>query len=357
MMLLPLSRSAILRGLLALGLHAASHAGEYEVSGSKFEVALSPEKPSVMFGEPMHVSFTVRNHSERPLHVLDGGDYKNAFGRPDSFKISVTSEDGKTLPMLDARYNMGGLIFPRPVPAGGSYIFPLTLSHWARIEKPGSYHVTVSRILKFATPSGKPWSTWGKKNDVEVQASTTLTVTPPDSRKLGEIITSLGKQMLDGLPRERGPAATELALISDERVVPFFARAVETGDYDTKFAALIELGKYRSAEAFHALQAGMKIRGRNVPNSSTPELAEKVADNLRNGAAISLSKSPWPDALPYLLVQRNDSSAGVRMTVLHALGRMNAAEAVPILKEMSDDMDETIREEAKRYLRRFGVEK
>jgi len=39
----------------------------------------------------------------------------------------------------------------------------------------------------------------------------------------------------------------------------------------------------------------------------------------------------------FLLSKRNDASEAVRITVLHVLGKMKPAEAIPILLEMSHD--------------------
>jgi len=55
----------------------------------------------------MYLSFTVRNVSDNNLQSLQGGDYRNRFGRPESYSVTVVDQHGKALPVLDARSEAG----------------------------------------------------------------------------------------------------------------------------------------------------------------------------------------------------------------------------------------------------------
>src|SRR5690606_33185903 len=87
--------------------------------------------------------------------------------------------------------------------------------------------------------------------------------------------------------------------------------------------------------------------------NTTKELANQSAANLRHSVAVALSKSPHPEAIPYLLSKRNDTSEGVRITIVHVLGNLKEEEAVPILTEMTLDKSEMVSKEAKRHLNRL----
>jgi HEAT repeat protein len=44
----------------------------------------------------------------------------------------------------------------------------------------------------------------------------------------------------------------------------------------------------------------------------------------------------------------------IRLTVVHALGRMSANKAIPILEEMKNDKSKIVRGEVGRYLEEFS---
>lgn len=46
----------------------------------------------------------------------------------------------------------------------------------------------------------------------------------------------------------------------------------------------------------------------------------------------------------------DDPSPGVKITVLHALGKIDTPESLELLQKMSADQDKVVRDEALRYL-------
>jgi HEAT repeat protein len=186
---------------------------------------------------------------------------------------------------------------------------------------------------------------------VESQASTSIIVEPVDPVEMKKIIDELGVLLLSG---QDGPwpdsPAVRLASIQDERVIPWFAKAFATRDYGMKFAALNALAKFNQVEAFNVLKAGMDTKGGDVGNATTLELANQSADNIRHGAAIALSRSPYPGAMAFLISRRNDPYWVVRNTIVIVLGEMPRTEALPILEEMSRDQDSRVSNGAKHVL-------
>ena len=135
---------------------------------------------------------------------------------------------------------------------------------------------------------------------------------------------------------ESEEAAEALEYIQDERVIPYFIRASETNRYGLKFSALSALSKFDSESAFKALQNGLETEGED--------------NNIYHVAAGALARSPHPGAIPYLLSKRRHPYDGVRLTILHVVGKMNPEEAIPILMDMVHDESEIVSTEAKRYL-------
>src|SRR5215212_9890408 len=94
---------ALLLSLLFLTSQTSRAAGKADaVNTEQIEVRLVPDKPAIMLGEPIYISFIVQNNSDQDLQVLVGGDYRNALGRPESFTVTVAREDGKHVPQPSA---------------------------------------------------------------------------------------------------------------------------------------------------------------------------------------------------------------------------------------------------------------
>jgi hypothetical protein len=127
----------------------------YSVNGAPIEVSLLPEKSVIMLGEPIHLSFIVRNLSGTDLLFSDGGDYRNRLGRPESYDVRAVRSDGKLVskPVLFSR---GGLVSGVKAPAGGAATRDLFLPHWAPFEETGIYTITCKRTLSFVGSDGFP---------------------------------------------------------------------------------------------------------------------------------------------------------------------------------------------------------
>jgi hypothetical protein len=328
----------------------AAFATTYQAGPWSVDVTLVTDKPRILLGEPTSVSFVVRNLSEENLAVLVGGDYRNELGRPSSFEVRVRRSDGQWVDQPKVGFSMGGIVGPQPLPAGGAYTFRLFLPHWATFETHGSYTVSARRTLQLLRAGSGMNFTKETTTDVVTQAEVKLEVEPRDPAALGELIKEYGEQMVRAAGGPEGDAAVlALAWIDDSRVVPYFRRALAIRSYTLKFIALHALGKFSTDEAFAALQAGMQAKPADF-DAASGEQSFQTAATIRAVAAGALSRCKHPKARQFLLEQRHDTSEGVRITVLHVLGAMPSAEAIPLLQEMTQDKNPRVREEAERYL-------
>jgi hypothetical protein len=325
------------------------------VAGVKFDVTAAADKPTVMLGEPTYVSFKVANRTGRNLLVMVGGDYRNRLGRPESFKVDVVGADGKKVPQPDAGPGMGGITSAQKLPANGAYTFRLFLPNWATFERPGRYTLTIRRRLELVPDDGG--DPFRRKPDVvDVSATATVTVVPTDPVRLGKVIARLGDRMLDRTDSDRAERAEKmLAAINDVRVVPYFAALAAVPHSSPRFAACGPLGRYQTDEAFEALKKLAGTTGADIRASATTlKLAETSADGVRHAAAHALAGSPHPKAIPFLWTMANDRYYGVRLTVLQKAAEMRTPEALDILLRMSCDQNETVRNEALRYLKKLA---
>ena len=117
-------------------------------------------------------------------------------------------------------------------------------------------------------------------------------------------------------------------------------------------AACGPLGRFKNDEAFEALKELMKTTAADVRNgSTTQELAESSADSVGNYAISAIANSPHPKAIEFLFTQLNDRYYGVRMTILHKAYELKTPEGRAVINALALDPNESVRNEAKRYLK------
>lgn len=336
-----------------------SQAASKDIDPNMIEVSLVPDKATFMLGEPIYISFIVENESDQNLQVIVGGDYRNALGRPESFTLTITDQKGNKVPQPEIGMSMGGLFGPEKLPSKGQYTFRLFLPNWATFEKTGSYTITAQRTLNILTDDpNMNWPLQYETTDIQARATAEIEVVPLNNKQMGALIDQLAKEMLNAKDDPAAAAAKKLQNIQDERVIPHFIKVLKNHNYYyIKSISLRALSKFDNDDAFEALKYGLTVTGKDfIARATTMEVADSVAKNIKITAIHAISNSPHPEAINFLLSKRNDEMFEIRLTVVHALGRMRADRAVPILEEMQDDSNETIRNEVKRYLENFTSE-
>jgi hypothetical protein len=326
-------------------------AGEtYTVNGWEIEVRLVPDKTEIMIGEPIYLSFKVLNHSDQDLQLIEGGDYRNQLGRSESYSITTIREDSKLVPNPDAGQGMGGLRGPQKIPVKDSFVRKLFLPNWARFEEPGDYTITCKRTLNISRHTPNRWDEGEKTIDVDVEVSTKIKVTLPDKNKMGDVIATLGNAMLGDNYDDSEKAARALAYVIDEGAIEYLVKAIDSRRYGLKFTAIGALSKFNNNLALQGLKEAMATKASDIGNTTTKAVACTLADNIRHATACALAKSKHPEAISLLLSMWKDKAYGVRITVLHALGRMSSTESLSMLRKMTYDENELVSQEAERYL-------
>ena len=88
-----------------------------------------------------------------------------------------------------------------------------------------------------------------------------MKVEQPDPAKADELIRKLGLAMVTGTGYESERARRELSLIADDRVVPWYVKAMDKNNYELKFAALDRLSRFKGDEALSGLKKAMSTQG------------------------------------------------------------------------------------------------
>lgn len=319
--------------------------------------SVTPEKKEVMLGEPTHFAFTVTNPTDKGWGFDVGGDYRNRLGRPNSFTVQVTGPDGKAVPQPDSGPDLGGLSTGVKLPADGTHTFTLFLPQWATFDKPGEYTISVRRKLSLV-PLGLTDDERSKVNPevATVAASARITVTKADAKKFGDLIDTLGVDLFN--PRRSDRATTMLLEIRDERVIPHFVKLGQLPRVEPRYAACEGLKKFKTDDAFTALKALAATTADDLKGSAVNrQLEESSARAVRHAAVHALADCPHPEALPLVWKAAGDENDAVRMTVLHKAFEVKSAEARAIIARLTDDADERVRNEAKRYADLLAKEK
>lgn len=314
----------------------------------KLEVSVALESESLMLGEPGYLRFVVRNPGPRDLRATVGGDYRNRLGRPESFSVKVTDENGFPVPQPDAGPGFGGLSYGVDLPVDGEHVFELFLPNWATFERPGTYTIAVSRDLTVVTGKGDVFE--AESRSVPVMAETTVEIVPLDEARMGRRIAELGKVVVDREHPQAERAGKLLAAIDDVRVIPFYAKLAGMDHQSPRYAACEPLGRYDDSDALEALIQLARTSGADVRKGATTlALAESAAANVRHAAAVALARSPHPKARTELWKLQYDAYYGVRMTVLHAAAKDESPEAAAVILQLVNDGNDLVRNEARRY--------
>jgi len=309
-------------------------------------ISLTPDKKTIMLGEPLYLAFAVTNLSGEEFCLAVGGDYRNRFGRPDSFRVTVKTGDGTELPHLES-YNGGGFVGCEPIRPGATYTVRLFVPHWAHIERTGPYRVNVKRNMAFCIYG--PLDPRNPKYSMEADVNTEFTVVPAEENKMGALIASLGSVMLDSSDPKAIESARVLAAIQDKRVITYFAEAVRkfgevdfvssrNDEYNIKCTAIYALGTYDDDRAIDALEKLMNSR----------------INDTRVDVATAFVESPHKSAIKLLLQMQDDKYWFVRLRVAQGLAKTKTKEALTVLRKLLKDENEDVRKAASLTLLQHG---
>jgi hypothetical protein len=305
------------------------------------QIRLTPDKNTIMLGEPLFFAFELTNLSGEELCLAVGGDYRNTYGRPNSFMVLVKDDQGKNLPQFDLIL-MGGLSGCDAIQSGATYTVRLFLAHWAKIERTGSYRIDVARsmeLFSWEPDSKKPKYSWTASVNAE------FTVVPADENKMGGVINSLGSVMLDSSDPRAADSAMALASIQDKRTITYFAEALHKfgdfqalnspkGEYTIAARAIVALATYDDDRAIEALRDAM--------DSQSEDVRWKVAN--------AFGDSRHKSAIKLLLKMQDDYFWMVRVRVAQRLKTVKTRESQAALQKLLKDGVKEVREAAKNSL-------
>ncbi len=297
--------------------------------GYRFEVNIRLQKPVIMLGEPSYLDFEIKNLSAVDLGVLEGGDYRNEFGRPESFDVKIFDSKKRQLEK-PATFTMGGLSSFQKATVGGVKIIRLYLPHWGKIEHTGRYTIVISKGLNIRKYPDNFKPEYTDEPKVNVLLTAKLNVIAADYQRMGSVVEEIGH----GLASRDLTAEKLVPFINDPRIVPYLSVAIDKNHF-----LMHNLARFNTDEALNAI----------IKNIDSDD------EQVRRSVSLALSLSVHPKAISYLLKMRTDKSYAIRLDVVHFLGKIKSAESTEILRSMvNDENQQFVGKEARRYLAERG---
>jgi hypothetical protein len=166
----------------------------------------------------------------------------------------------------------------------------------------GTYTITVWRTLNLI-PKTRRWTGEVRTHEIPKVTATELKVVAADSKRIGKSSTASLQMLTPGI--DVSWPSKLLLSIDDERVVPYFVKALETRSHSRKFDACT-LAKYPTDEAVAALDKALSTTGHDIDNCTTFQIAETCARNVRIGAFNSLKMNEDPRVREVVSARRQD---------------------------------------------------
>ena len=358
------------------------------IDPAKIEAALVPEKNTILLGEPIFVTFTLRNKGSRDLGAClgDSAYYNDPADTRDYFKFTITDAQDNELAQIPGN-GPPLTIFAGDqtckFSAGGEYTAPLFLPTRIIFDKPGDYTIAVSKRAEFSFPNNpqkNPFDYSGTILTIDRKATTTIKVLPADPEKMGHLIDELGEKMVaygksttqhqmeedriqkdwfhGGLKAGEGYfIVAKFTAIHDERMIPWLLRtAVTSCNISFRQESLRALATFDSDAAFNALKTAMATPDDKVvdaPWESNSDEPRAPSKRFRETVLWAITGSKHPGAIAYALTFRHDPNYMMRFWVTNmACLRMNPEESVPVLRELAADTDPRVSRDAKAGLYR-----
>ena len=296
----------------------------YNVGAYKVEAGFAPDKAEIILGEPLFITYYVKNAGEKPFKLFVGGDQRGI--RPG--ETSITAVDAEGNKVKDPNQNApsfggpGGNIIIEP---GEIYSERRFLPKWCEFEKPGEYILTCKRTIKVLDANKNTYDN-DEYVDQPVLSTFVVTVRPYRKEAMQEVIENLGEIILGEEKQPAFDAAQMLAYIRDASVVPHLVKAVELKR--NAGAALKGLSRYPCEESVDAMAKGLEYRGDSF---------------VRSVAAYGLSKMKSQKAVAALIKALDDNDEYVRRGVIRSLGKIGDKNIVAVLKNYFDDPSMNVR--------------
>lgn len=335
----------------------------YPLDGFELDAGFTPDKTECILGEPLFITFSVKNVSGDTYQFFVGGDIRGSV-RHNNFRITAVDANGQPVRDPYSYNHFGGPGNDVELESGKSYTERLYLGFWCAFEEPGMYQVTCERILNMDRDSAK-------YPRARIITAFKLNILPFDRGKMQEVIAGLGKKLREGDNQQTVYESTlALSEIDDKAVIPHLTVSLTKGDYQNRRPAVKGLSRFSTNAAADALlialkdpdyavgeAAGEALRKNKMADRAVDTLLKQLRDvpsSVRALAARSLGYTRSERALDPLIKAMDDPTPAVGQAAAEALGKLGHKGAIPPLRKRAEGPVMDLRVAAAKGLRELG---
>ncbi|MCK4627098.1 MAG: HEAT repeat domain-containing protein, partial [Phycisphaerae bacterium] len=305
------------------------HVRYYQVKGHTLLAGFVSDKVRCILGEPVFVTFFVRNLSDKPYVFFVGGASRGSV-RDNNFRITAVDGAGKPVKDPHSYRHFGGRGGDVKLKPSQVHTDRLYLGHWCAFDRPGEYKVTCKRILnKHRT----------NQATVAIEANFTLKVLPANTKQMREVIAELGRKLRRGDKQNLYEATLALAAIHNEQVVPHLAASLKRTGWRHKGVAVQALSRFSTDSAAEALCVALKDPDHHLGAAAGKALKQ-------------MNKTDF--AVDRLLVEFKKGTGADRAAIARALGWTRARRTTKTLVAALADKDAAVRAAAAEAIGALG---
>lgn len=240
--------------------------------------------PEFVLGEPIELTFVLRNGGPLPLKAQTGGDYR-ATGFPTRYKFDVVDEAGlKAEPTV--WFDMGGIIgAPHEVEPLREYREQLVLQNYVRIDHPGEYLVKVHHDFGWKATPERPYPV----------AEARIKVVLPSAEEAGRRVQALARKSEHRQSSQLGQYWNSPPFVL--MIHPIYLPALEQAAAGGCLQSFEGIHRIRNTESTQALVRLLQSEQPDVASAAALFLAKRLpVPDWKDGARRSLGEFMMPGA-------------------------------------------------------------
>lgn len=301
------------------------------ISNTTVRCGFVPYKTQCVAGEPLHVSFLIKNVGTNDFEFRFGGDYRG-LGRHDRFNIVVTDTNGNILPdPVNRKFFGGGFVQTLKLKANDTFTNILDLTSFRVVDNPGIYVVDCGFDLFDLNPFNRT-NLFAKSHfQIEILART--------PERVAKVLDELADEAKADPSSDSSKFLNLAARFGTNSAVPYLARLAHEGPIELRTAAISSLSLIPSDASLDALRE---------------EFLKDSNPAIRIAAASSIGVLRQPRGVDTLLVAFLFDKPPVKEAILRALGTSQSERAFPVLTNALDSGSPEIKQAAIDALVSFG---
>ncbi|MCI0462902.1 MAG: HEAT repeat domain-containing protein [Gemmataceae bacterium] len=325
----------------------------YKSGDRRAEAGFVPNKSEAVVGEPLRITFQMKNVGKQEFSYWFGGDYRFT-GRHDRFRVRAFDSDGNLQPDPRGDIRGNGITSPRPVKPGQTARHVLRLGDYRTLSKPGEYTVSCSFTVVGGPSPEAPLFT--------VDTTFRVKLLPRTEENVGRALRALVEEVRRSKDDDLNRLIEGICSFAGERAIPDLVAFTTEKDRWRHVAALGGLARFTTPDAvktvlrsaqdkdFDVRLAAMRALGQMKTEAAVEGLLARLPhEKTQTSVTVllrALGETKSARALMPLVVHLEHGDVEVRSAAVRALGTLGGERAVAELRRCAGETDMDRRREA-----------